>query len=90
MQEPAPCAGPGHLSPALRSAWSQNWLTPGKHPGCVSITGLTDIGGSLLATWARRNVLHPYAAGEPAGFIASVIGAAVLLPYRLVIKDKAS
>lgn len=66
-------------------------LTPGKDPGGFIITGLIGIAGSLLATWVGQNVLHMYAAGESAGFIASVVGAVVLLLlYHLVIKNKAS
>lgn len=67
------------------------FLTPGRDPGGFIVTALIGIAGSLLATWAGQNVFHMYAPGESAGFIASVIGAVVLLAlYHLVIKNKSS
>jgi len=59
------------------------FLMPGKDPGGFIITILLGIAGSFLAGFMGR-VLNWYSEGEPAGFIASVIGAIVLLIlYRL-------
>ena len=61
------------------------FIMPGKDPGGVLITMLIGIAGSLLAGFLGRS-LGWYSAGEPAGFIASVIGAVLLLGiYRLVV-----
>jgi uncharacterized membrane protein YeaQ/YmgE (transglycosylase-associated protein family) len=60
------------------------FLMPGKDPGGFIITGLLGIGGSLLASWAGSQ-LGLYQQGQTAGFIASVVGAMVLLGiYRMV------
>ncbi|MCW8808195.1 MAG: GlsB/YeaQ/YmgE family stress response membrane protein [Rhodanobacter sp.] len=60
-------------------------LTPGRNPGGCIITALLGIAGSLLATWAGQDIFHMYRPGESAGFIASVVGAVVLLLiYHLV------
>lgn len=59
-------------------------LMPGRDPGGFIITILLGIAGAFLAGFIGR-ALHWYAAGEPAGFIASIIGAVILLIlYRLV------
>jgi uncharacterized membrane protein YeaQ/YmgE (transglycosylase-associated protein family) len=58
-------------------------LMPGKDPGGFVITILLGIAGSFIAGFIGR-ALHWYSEGEPAGFIASVIGAIVLLiVYRM-------
>jgi uncharacterized membrane protein YeaQ/YmgE (transglycosylase-associated protein family) len=60
-------------------------LMPGKDPGGFIITILLGIGGSLLAGYLGR-ALGLYSAGEPAGFIAAIIGAVILLAiYRFII-----
>ena len=60
-------------------------IMPGKDPGGIIITMLLGIAGSLIAG-ALGHAAGWYAPGESAGFIASVIGAIVLLAiYRLVI-----
>jgi uncharacterized membrane protein YeaQ/YmgE (transglycosylase-associated protein family) len=60
------------------------FLMPGKDPGGFIVTGLIGIGGSLLASWAGSQ-LGLYQQGETAGFIASVVGAMVLLGiYRML------
>ena len=53
-------------------------LTPGDQPHGFIITTLLGIGGSLAATYggAALGIYHP---GESAGFIASLIGAIVLV-----------
>lgn len=64
-------------------------LTPGRDPGGFIVTGLIGVAGSLLATWVGVHLLHLYAPGESAGWIASVIGAVVLLiGYHVVFKNK--
>jgi uncharacterized membrane protein YeaQ/YmgE (transglycosylase-associated protein family) len=54
-------------------------LMPGKDPGGFIITAIIGIAGSLLATWVGQNVFGWYREGQSAGFIASVLGAIVLL-----------
>jgi uncharacterized membrane protein YeaQ/YmgE (transglycosylase-associated protein family) len=59
-------------------------LMPGRDPGGFIITMLLGIGGSLVAGFLGR-ALGWYAEGEPVGFIASVVGAIILLAiYRAV------
>ena len=58
-------------------------LMPGRDPGGFIITILIGIAGSLIAGFLGRS-LGWYAEGEPAGFLASVIGAVILLwLYRM-------
>lgn len=65
-------------------------IMPGKDPGGFLITILLGIGGSLLFTFLGR-LLGFYAEGESSGFIASVLGAIVLLLiYRIFIGKKAA
>ncbi|MDF3073353.1 MAG: putative rane protein [Alphaproteobacteria bacterium] len=61
------------------------FLTPGRDVGGFIITTLVGIGGSLLATWAGQT-MGWYAQGEPAGFIAAVVGAIVLLLLLRIIR----
>ena len=62
------------------------FLMPGKDPGGFIVTILIGIAGALVAGFLGR-ALGWYAEGESAGFIASVIGAILLLlVYRLVTK----
>src|SRR4051794_23104177 len=57
-------------------------LTPGKDPGGCLITMALGVVGAMVAGFLGRAVGW-YHEGEPAGFIASVIGAIiVLLIYR--------
>jgi len=59
-------------------------LMPGKDPGGCIITILLGIAGSFVAGYLGH-VVGWYEAGQPAGFIASVIGAMLLLLiYRLI------
>jgi uncharacterized membrane protein YeaQ/YmgE (transglycosylase-associated protein family) len=53
-------------------------LTPGKDPAGFIMTALVGIGGAVLATYLGQ-FLGLYQAGRGAGFIASVLGAIVLL-----------
>jgi len=64
-------------------------LMPGKDPGGFIITSLIGIAGSMLAGFLGRS-LGWYSAGDVApGFIASVIGAMLLLGlYRVVFRRR--
>ena len=58
-------------------------LMPGKDPGGFIITILLGIAGSFIAGFIGRT-LHWYSQGQAAGFIASVVGAILLLIlYRM-------
>jgi len=60
-------------------------IMPGHDPGGVIVTILLGIGGSLLAGLLGRAVGW-YREGEPAGFIASIIGAIIILAiYRFIV-----
>ncbi len=60
------------------------FLMPGRDPGGFIITALLGIVGALVATFIGR-AMGLYAANESAGFIASVIGAMIVLfIYHLV------
>lgn len=59
-------------------------IMPGRDPGGIFVTMLIGIAGALLAGFLGR-ALGWYGEAEDAGFIASVIGAVILLAlYRLV------
>ena len=61
------------------------FLMPGRDPGGFIITALLGVAGAEIANWIGSAV-GLYAQGEAAGFIASVIGAMILLAvYRMVI-----
>jgi uncharacterized membrane protein YeaQ/YmgE (transglycosylase-associated protein family) len=60
-------------------------LMPGRDPGGFIITMLLGVAGALIAGFLGR-ALGWYETGESAGFIASVVGAMLLLLiYRLVV-----
>ena len=60
-------------------------IMPGKDPGGFIIAVLLGIAGSLLASFLGR-ALGWYAPGASAGFLASIVGAILLLAlYRMVI-----
>ncbi|MGE0154873.1 MAG: GlsB/YeaQ/YmgE family stress response membrane protein [Reyranellaceae bacterium] len=61
------------------------FLTPGRDVGGFILTTLVGIGGSVLASWAGQT-MGWYAPGQPAGFIAAVVGAVVLLLILRVIR----
>ncbi len=64
-------------------------VMPGKDPGGVIITIVIGIVGSLIAHFIGT-AAGWYAPNEPAGFIASIVGALVLLAgYRMVVGRKA-
>ena len=59
------------------------FLMPGRDPGGFIITILLGIAGSFIATYIGQ-ALHWYPEGSGAGFIASVLGAMLLLfIYRM-------
>lgn len=53
-------------------------VKPGPNPLGFLLTSVLGIGGSLVATYVGQ-ALGWYRAGEGAGFIASVVGAVILL-----------
>lgn len=62
------------------------FLMPGKDPGGFIITILLGIAGAFVAGFLGRS-LGWYESGDAAGFIASVIGAILLLAiYRLATR----
>lgn len=59
-------------------------IMPGKDPGGIIVTILLGIAGAFLAGFLGR-AMGWYGEGDAAGFIASVIGAIILLIiYRLI------
>ena len=64
-------------------------LMPGRDPGGFIITILLGITGAFVASYLDQ-AIGWYKAGESAGFIASVLGAIILLLlYRFIFKRKA-
>ena len=60
-------------------------IMPGKDPGGIIVTMLLGVAGALIAGFLGR-AIGWYQEGEPAGFIASVLGAVVLLAiYRMIV-----
>ena len=60
-------------------------LMPGDDPGGFIVTILLGIGGSVLAGFLGR-AAGWYTPGEPAGFIASIVGAILILArYRFIV-----
>jgi uncharacterized membrane protein YeaQ/YmgE (transglycosylase-associated protein family) len=60
-------------------------IMPGKDPGGIIVTMLIGVAGSLIAGYFGRAVGW-YKEGENGGFIASVVGALVLLGiYRVIV-----
>jgi uncharacterized membrane protein YeaQ/YmgE (transglycosylase-associated protein family) len=63
-------------------------VMPGKDPGGTIITILLGIAGSFLANYIGR-AAGWYAPNESAGFIASILGAVILLAgYRLIARRR--
>ncbi len=63
-------------------------LHPGKENMGIIMTTLLGIGGSVLASYAGQ-AMNWYAPGQAAGWIASVVGAIVILVIYGMIKGKA-
>jgi len=64
-------------------------IMPGKDPGGIFITMLIGIAGALLFTFLGK-MLGFYQEGESAGFIASILGALVLLGLYRLIKGRSA
>ncbi|HMA01884.1 MAG TPA: GlsB/YeaQ/YmgE family stress response membrane protein [Gemmatimonadaceae bacterium] len=65
-------------------------IMPGRDPGGIIITMLIGIAGSFIATFLGR-ALGWYRTGQGAGFIASLIGAILLLwIYRVVVARRSA
>jgi uncharacterized membrane protein YeaQ/YmgE (transglycosylase-associated protein family) len=62
-------------------------LMPGRDPGGFIITALLGIVGAVVATWIGQ-AMGFYAAGQSAGFIASVIGAIIVLAIYHMIRGR--
>lgn len=65
------------------------FLMPGKDPGGFIITIILGIAGSFLATYIGR-AMGFYRDGSAAGFIASVIGAIILLIIYRMFRGKSA
>jgi uncharacterized membrane protein YeaQ/YmgE (transglycosylase-associated protein family) len=63
------------------------FLMPGRDPGGFFVTAVLGIVGALLATFLGQ-ALGMYAAGQAAGFIASVIGAMIVLAIYHMIRGR--
>ena len=64
------------------------FLMPGDDPGGIIVTILLGIAGSFIAGWIGRSAGW-YNEGEQVGFIASVVGAILLLGlYRLLFRRR--
>ena len=65
-------------------------IMPGKDPGGFIITTLLGMGGALLARYLGI-ALGWYQRDDTAGFIASTVGAIIILAiYRLIVKSRAN
>jgi uncharacterized membrane protein YeaQ/YmgE (transglycosylase-associated protein family) len=63
-------------------------LMPGRDPGGCIVTILLGVAGAFVATYLGT-AIGWYQPGQPAGFIASVIGAILLLLlYRLIFRRR--
>jgi uncharacterized membrane protein YeaQ/YmgE (transglycosylase-associated protein family) len=63
-------------------------LMPGRDPGGFIITGLLGIAGAFVAKYIGQQIGW-YGPDDPVGFIASVIGAVILLAiYRLLFRRR--
>jgi len=62
-------------------------LTPGRDPGGFFVTAAIGVVGSMVATFLGQ-ALGWYRAGEPAGFIGSLVGAIVLLVIYHAVRGR--
>jgi uncharacterized membrane protein YeaQ/YmgE (transglycosylase-associated protein family) len=65
------------------------FIMPGKDPGGMIVTILIGIAGAVVASFLGRS-LGWYAEGESAGFIASLLGAMLLLAGYRVLKGRSA
>lgn len=63
------------------------FIMPGNDPGGIIVTILLGIAGAFMARFLG-SALGLYGEGEPAGFIASVIGAIILLAIYRMFKGR--
>ena len=64
------------------------FLMPGRDPGGFIVTTLLGIVGAVVASWLGQ-AMGIYAEGQSAGFIASVIGAIIVLfVYNLIVRGR--
>lgn len=64
------------------------FLMPGRDPGGFIVTMLLGVAGAFVAYFIGSS-LGWYTEGEPAGFVASVFGAIILLAiYRAVVNKR--
>ena len=64
-------------------------IMPGRDPGGIIVTIILGIAGAFLAGFLGR-ALGLYGEGDAAGFIASVIGAIILLIIYRMIRGRSS
>lgn len=69
----------------LLAGWIARLLVPGKNPMGLIVTCLLGVAGSFLARWVGVAMGY-YQPGARAGFIASTLGAIVLLVIYHLIK----
>ena len=63
-------------------------IMPGHDPGGIIVTMLLGIAGSIVAGFLGR-ALGWYSQGQSAGFLASIVGAIILLAiYRVIIGQR--
>ena len=63
-------------------------LMPGRDPGGMIVTMLLGVAGALVAGFLGRS-LGWYTEGQPAGILASIVGAILLLAiYRLIARRR--
>ncbi|MEZ4302530.1 MAG: GlsB/YeaQ/YmgE family stress response membrane protein [Polyangiaceae bacterium] len=66
------------------------FLVPGREPGGWVTSILVGIAGSFIGGYIGR-VLSIYRAGEPAGFLMSLLGAVLLLiGYHALVRSRAT
>ena len=63
-------------------------VTPGAGPSGFWLTSILGIAGAIVATFIGQ-AMGWYSEGQPAGFIASIVGAIILLViYHFVTKNR--
>ena len=63
-------------------------LMPGRDPGGMIVTMLLGVAGALVAGFLGRS-LGWYTEGQPAGILASIVGAILILAiYRLIARRR--
>ena len=63
-------------------------LMPGRDPGGMIVTMLLGVAGALVAGFLGRS-LGWYHEGQPAGILASIVGAILILAlYRLIARRR--